>query len=451
MSEKTKDYFLFIAGILGAFQFRFVGTFYGVEIIAFVCYIIFRMGRYRRNPQARRFMKLSILWLVGAVVANLWNGNEMEPSLKGIFNIVFFIAQIPFVYWALYDKVSRWIYFYTGYAISTILNFYFFRFGNLEDEALQIWLFYSWTQLAVAISAILYYKNYHKSAYIFAIGFGIFGLFSGSRNMFLTLAIASIILFYVDNVKGNNTISRISIFRRNIASLVIALVCGGYIVSNTYEYLASNGILGEAAYNKYIMQKYSQMGLASGRGDFIIGVEFLARNPIVGYGSFAKDKEELRPKLSIKYGIDYSERLAIENGYVIPCHSVLIGQWNWHGILAGTFWLWYLMMIYRAFRKGIFLVNPKLMGLGIFVSMMMIWDILFSPMAARTPYVFFMIYLILLNTEYKNKAKQYQQDEDFNNNPVVQSGTVSGRNTTINRKSKLSGRRNYRYGWWIYR
>ena len=38
MNEKSKNLFLFWTGLLGAFQFRFIGTFYGVEIIAFLSF-----------------------------------------------------------------------------------------------------------------------------------------------------------------------------------------------------------------------------------------------------------------------------------------------------------------------------------------------------------------------------------------------------------------------------
>lgn len=403
MNEKRKDIFLLWTGLLGAFQYRFIGTFYGVEIIAFFAYFFISWNVYNSNPMAKKFVRMSILWLIGSIIANLWNESDLEPALKGIFNILFFILQIPFVYWALYDKLSRWIYFYTGYAISTVFNFYFIRVGNIEEGDIAIWMFYAWTQFVVAIAAILYYKGYHKISYTVAVGLGIFGLFNGSRNMFLTLTLASIILFFADRIKNVNTASRISRFKSSFPKLAITLVIGVVIVSNSYEYLASNGILGEAAYEKYMMQKYSQMGIASGRGDFILGAEFIARNPIVGYGSFAKDKEGLRPVLCQKYGIEYSERLAALNGFVVPCHSVLVGQWNWHGILAGMFWIYYLLLMYKSFKKGVFLQSPRIMGLGVFVSIMILWDILFSPMAARTPFVFYFVYLILLHTEYKNK------------------------------------------------
>ena len=403
MNEKSKNLFLFWTGLLGAFQFRFIGTFYGVEIIAFLSYFFISWKIYQKDLMVKKFIKMSLLWLLGSIIANVWNASETELALKGIFNIIFFIAQIPFVYWAIHDKLSRWLFFYLGYAISTVLNFYFFRLEGIETlEAKTIWMFYAWTQFAVAIAAILYYRGMHNLSYIVAIGLGVYGLFNGSRNMFLTLSLASIVLFYIDRIKTNDLNSRIVQYKRRVFGLVIALAIGSFAVSNSYEYLASNGILGEAAYEKYMMQKYTQMGLASGRGDFIIGAEFVIRNPIVGYGSFAKDKEGLRGKLCEKYGIEYSERLAALNGFVVPAHSVLIGQWNWHGILAGIFWIYYLLLMYKSFKNGIFMNEPRLMGLGVFVSMMILWNILFSPMAARTPYVFYAIYLILLQ---KNISK----------------------------------------------
>lgn len=405
MNEKRKDLFLFWTGLLGAFQFRFIGTFYGVEIIAFFSYFFISWKIYQRDLMVKKFIKMSLLWLLGSIIANVWNASETELALKGIFNIVFFIVQIPFVYWAIQDKLSRWLYFYLGYAISTVLNFYFFRIEGIESlEAVTIWMFYAWTQFGVAVASILYYKGYHRFAYFVAIGIGFIGLFNGSRNMFLTLTLASVILYYIDQIRSSNLQQRLSRFHKKLPGLALSLALGTLVVSNFYEHLASNGNLGEVAYEKYMMQKYSQLGLASGRGDFILGVEFVIRNPIVGYGSYAKDKEGLRSELCEKYGIEYSERLAALNGFIVPAHSVLIGQWNWHGILAGIFWLYYLLYMYKSVRGGIIMFDSKLMGLGVFVSMMILWEILFSPMAARSPYVFYMVYLILL----RNKYQQYK-------------------------------------------
>ena len=407
MSQGRKDIFLFIVGLLGAFQFRMVGTFYGVEIVAFLSYLFIPWRRYTSNPMMKKFIKMSFVWLLGSIIADLANGIEMEPAMKGIFNIVFFILQIPFVYWALYDKVSRWIYFYTGYAISTIINFYTYRVDIINEGDFLVWQFYAWVQLVVAIAAILYYRKHHFLAYLLAVGFGVYGLFNSSRNLFLILTLATIILFFMDRMKGEDIATKISSYQRKSFGLILMLAIGAFAVSDSYEYLASNEILGEAAYNKYEMQKSSKIGLASGRGDFVLGVEFLVRNPIIGYGSFAEDKEGLNPHLIRKYGMDYFGNNSNTDYFdVVPCHSVLVGQWNWHGILAGIFWLYYLLLMYKSLRKGVFLLEPKMAGLAVFASIMMLWDIFFSPMGARPPFVFYFIFLILINTRYKQLFNQ---------------------------------------------
>lgn len=401
MNEKKKDYFLFLTGLLGAFQFRYIGTFYCVELIAFFSYFFISWRIYKKSPMTRKFMNMSYLWLLGSIIANIWNGIETEPALKGIFNIVFFIAQIPFAYWALQDKISRWLYFYTGYAISTVLNFYFIRIHLVEEGDIDIWMFYAWTQLVVAISALFYYKGFHRISYLVAIGLGVYGLFNGSRNMFLTLSLASVILYFIDRIKGKDLLIRIKRFQSKALSLIITLVIGAFAIATSYERLASDGSLGEAAYEKYMIQKYTQMGIASGRGDFVLALEFMVRNPIIGYGSFAEDETGLRAKLSEKYDLaSYDGKNSIKKD-VVPCHSVLLGQWNWHGVLAGGFWLYYLFFIYKSFRNGIFLLDQSMMGLGVFVSVMLLWDIYFSPMGARTPFVFYFIYLIMLNSKYQ--------------------------------------------------
>lgn len=139
------------------------------------------------------------------------------------------------------------------------------------------------------------------------------------------------------------------------------------------------------------------MGLTSGRGDFILALEFIARNPIFGYGSYASDKNHLRPLLSEKYGLEYSYRL--ESGYggsVVPCHSIILGQWAWHGILAGLFWMYVLLLIIKTMKCGYYLREKNIMGLCVLCMMQQLWDILFSPMGQRTPLLFLLIFLLII-------------------------------------------------------
>ena len=77
-----------------------------------------------------------------------------ESMLKGIFNILLIIAQIPFVYWALKDKTERWIYYAAGAGISSVLNFYVFRqfmFDSLFDR--EVWQLYAWSPFFIITSS----------------------------------------------------------------------------------------------------------------------------------------------------------------------------------------------------------------------------------------------------------------------------------------------------------
>ena len=75
MNEKSKNLFLFWTGLLGAFQFRFIGTFYGVEIIAFLSYFFISWKIYQKNLMVKKFIKMSLLWLLGSIIANVWNAS----------------------------------------------------------------------------------------------------------------------------------------------------------------------------------------------------------------------------------------------------------------------------------------------------------------------------------------------------------------------------------------
>ena len=61
-------------------------------------------------------------------------------------------------------------------------------------------------------------------------------------------------------------------------------------VSFIYETLVLNGTLGDEAKKKYIVQSARGGVLEGGRGETFMGIELIRRNPIIGYGSYAKDK-----------------------------------------------------------------------------------------------------------------------------------------------------------------
>lgn len=409
-NEKKKDWLMLLIGLAGSMQVRYIGTFYLSEIIALLSFLFIGTAGIRKNSDMTTMVKMAMLWLAGAVFADLYNNSSTETTIKGAFNIVLLIAQIPFAYWILRDKTSRWVYYIFGYGISSVINFYLNRIGTFESEfERSVWTIYAWSPFVIGASALLYYKNLKHIALLLLGSWSLYTLFNNSRNVFLAQSLAISLAWMMQRVKYSQLANGVKKYKRRTVVYFLSLIVTLFTVDYIYESLAEQGALGERAYAKYIMQKSATGGLASGRADFLISGEFIAKNPIIGYGSYAIDKEHLANKLRASYGLEEDRREMLGETYeynAIPCHSHILGTWVWHGIFAFLWWIYFIRLIWRMFSSGAILQDKRLLLLCASITMGMLWDIFFSPMGARLTYVYFGTFMILHYQTFKKRLNE---------------------------------------------
>jgi O-antigen ligase len=346
---------------------------------------------------------LGLLWGVGVIISDVYNDTDSVDALKGLFNVLLLISIVPGVYWAVKDSPKSILVFWFGAGLSAIINFAFFaEIENVEDE--DVWMVYALYVLVIAIAGYLYYKGYLYYSCIISEAFSVWSLFHFSRNIFLCVTIANIIILYIEKLQANSVIDMISTFRNKILLLIVSIFIGGVLVDTIYEYGAQSGYMGERVYDKYMMQKQSNMGLASGRMDFIIAADLIKESPIVGYGSYAKDKTGLLYKY---YAMDeYVDMMfRAERESQLPAHSYVLGAWLNSGVLGLFFFIYVLYYMTRSILRGTIMYERRFIALQILLTMYYFWDILFSPFQNRTNFLMYIIPIIILNTEYKIKVK----------------------------------------------
>ena len=391
-----KDLFVFFIGLLSMIKFRLLGTFALSELIIFITYLFigFRT-EFTNNKRMNYLFLFAILWCIGVFISDRFNDVNLIDSLKGSFNVVFLIILIPFVYWALEDKPQRMILFWIGNGISSVFAFYFQRINLYNEIDANIWRVYAFYPAAIAFSGLLYYKGRNLIACLLIEIFAFWSLFNMSRNVFLSMTCAVSLILFIDWIKRHSEDS-VTMYKRKSLSLLIIFVLALTGVSYTYEYLAKNKILGEQAYQKYIVQKYSKSGLASGRSDAFQSLFLISNNPIIGYGSYAKDKNELIRQFDKETNRGKND--------ILPGHSYILGAWVYSGILGALFWIYILYLIF-VFIKDKILLNDKLIGINVLLSFQMLWNILFSPFADRLNFLFFITLVVvqinLENSEYE--------------------------------------------------
>lgn len=408
--DKRKDVLTIVLGLLGGIKFRFIGTFYASEIlILIICFLVTWKPLFS-NKYSSNIFKLAVFWLISATITDTYINNTFINSLKGEFNIIFFILQFPIIYWLLYDKPTRFLYYIIAVGIVSIPNLYLFGPEYDEDNAgamgENIWLFYAMVPVAVAIISSLYYKKKinDKTCCILMAGFGIYMLFHNSRNVFLTMSMASILMYQIGKYNGLCKFDRIKIFSHNIFATFLLLLIGAAIVNTSYSFLASNRILGDYAYYKYLRQSKADNILEGGRSQTLLGIELIKQSPIIGYGCFAKDEDDsFHKEYAKKHNKKYVKPL---NERRMPAHSHIVGAWMENGIGGGLFWLYILSLMWRFFKNGAILYVPKLLPAVLMTFTATCWDILFSPFGSRVPTTFFLMYISIVYLDYKKSIPQ---------------------------------------------
>lgn len=413
MDEWTKDKLTILIGLIGGIKFRFVGTFYASEILIYILLYYASWDYIKANKYAWNIFKLGILWLFSAVVTDLWVGNDTINSLKGTFNVIFFFMQFPVIYWLLYDKPLRYLYYLVAVALVSLPNLYFFgpEFTDFisGSQGENIWFFYALSPIATASIGWFYYKQKIgvNISCILIIAFGVFMLFHGSRNIFLSMAMAAVLLYQIAKISQDEFADQVEYYKQHIVKLFIYMFVGIICVNFAYETLASSGTLGEQAYKKYLKQSASENMLEGGRSETFMGAWLIEQSPIIGYGSFAMDKND---SYHIKYAREHG------NVYIpfpwerrMPAHSHLVGAWMENGIGGGIFWIYVLFLMWMILRSGAFLSIPLLLPAVLMEFTGNLWDIFFSPFGLRVPAAFFIMFLTILYYKFINK--EYCLDE----------------------------------------
>lgn len=390
--EKKKDYLAFIIGLFAMVKVRYFGTFAVAELIVFALTPFVAWRFYKTNPSVRKLLWLAFLWLMGVIFSDYWNDSSLIDSLKGAFNVIFVILLIPFTYWILYDKPQRWLLYFCGFSISSLYNFYYQRAPEFDNDfVFQVWRVYAFYPLAVCLAGWLFYNRKKYLSYIIIVGFGIWSLYNSSRNIFLSQSLAVVVLLYINRLKNVNLQTKVLQYQKKIMQLLVMLVAGFCVVVFVYESMASSGALGERVHEKYLMQKYSRDGLISARGDALQSIYAISKKPLVGYGSYAKDR----------YGIinKYNYRRDIVSDFndddLIPGHSYILGAWVYSGIFGFCFFAYILKFLLKSIKSGWMLYYGNFVGPWMYVMLMMIWDILFSPFSDRINLLFFIISLMI--------------------------------------------------------
>ncbi len=410
----NKDKLALGMGLLAALSVRLVGVIYLAEIICFILFL-FVLPKLKLDIRFQKLILFLILWIIGCILSNIFNETSTLNFVKGFFFKAAIIPCLIALFWLLQDKPERILFWEFGNAISLLVSLYIFPSVIVEEFRVcgtDVAIYYH-LPLIYSIAHIVYYNGFKRLGLLCEFSSGIISLFFMSRNPFIISTMAGIVTIFYASHQNEKTIKKI-----RLLGLAILIMVGGFIVKTSYSYAASQGILGEEAYLKYIKQNNDsgKFGIFSGRLDFFGALYAITQKPIIGYGDYAKDYGDLKGEFTRKYFVtelsSYNQRTGNVN-YVYG-HSHILGAWVYSGILALPFWIYCLYLTWLFFRHCL----PQQKGLllyGASVCFSNFWNLFFSPFSARLSLISYIFFIVLLQ-QLNDNSSQYQMPGKMGNN-----------------------------------
>ena len=342
----------------------------------FIAPVLYFLNYKKYTGAEKRFLLVSLLWLVGSVWSNWWRQEPFDVALKGNA-IVFNVWCMLVVCISLLKKDHRtWMWFTVGNGISCVISLYYFQNGALLTfaERAGYWGAGGLQEYLADKQVYPIYFNLILKSVLFPL-VALFGC--PWLPVVTTLVVSAFFLLFNGGSRSSFGLNLLSSFfivgyayLRRLTKLVLdhlilvlsISVVSALLVFSIYKNLALSGALGEQEFEKYEREMVlSEAGMLGSRDDIIRAWPFLKNHPIVGAGSSAIDR----------WGY-------MEDDFKLPGHSALVGAWVQNGIFGLIFWV-YALFVITSFVQHRVMRLREYAPFIVITAVYMIWNILFSP------------------------------------------------------------------------
>ncbi len=393
--SRAMDLAAFLFGLGAVTQTRVIGALALTEIVLAVLAPVLLMRQWRRLRQthAITILALGLLWLASALLTDYYREVAPNDMIKGSFAIVLLLTTFIGAFAILAPDLRRVRWMALGFAVSAVISVFVFRSqallgraqaSGVEPEALinfktvyayvLFWVLLGFVALCderwprVTAGVVL------ASAFAFLLG--------GLRSIFLVVGLSGAAM-----AVGQSLPSLARFARQSQIATGIAAAIAIWGASSLYGAVVERGWMGAEEQVKYESQSRSELGLLAGRAEFLSSLAAVADSPLLGHGSWARDRKGYGFRLVTATGGGRRDILlraaSISAGTaLIPCHSHLLQGWVWHGLAGGLFWMVVGGIVVIYVRRALGVLRP-VRGYALLLMLMAGWDILFSPFAFR--------------------------------------------------------------------
>ncbi len=364
-------------GICTAFEIQLIGRLFVSEVLLLAILPIL-LVRSQPHPGSERFHKAiliaGLLWLWSQGLTDFARVTPYEDWTRGVAKIAFLLLNYIALR-RLLNTEGRVLAFAVGLAIGTAITI---QGQGYEDET--AWKFGVGALYAVLIGVACAWKplrNLSLLPTIAFVGLAATSAFMGTRNLAGTAMLAAGVLIVGRVLAGLNAQS---VRGRTVGVLAVGLI--GMATYSVFGILSDEGVFGEKVQRKYREQVQRGGGslLLGGRTESRIALVAIADSPILGHGSWAKNRD---------YRLQYEAMIAKSTGkpvvdtgyYLIPSHSFFFSGWVEAGLLGAVWWGLVIFIVLHSLFRLLNWTYP-LGPLAAFTACQLLWDIPFSPFGA---------------------------------------------------------------------
>jgi O-antigen ligase len=331
-----------------------------------------------------------LLWLASLCVTDIVRHSAFVDYVRGWSNIAFTFAALAALWSLLYGRPRRLLVYGWGLVVGGLLHPILNPVQDTLDSASTAWKF----GIAYALSLGVFLLTSRKECrghwpITLAVVMGMINMVMGSRAMG-GICLAAAFYLFVNGLarKKNPEASRLK--ATTVMALALAILLSVVTVMWMYGSAASAGYLGQDAKDKYEEESSGKYGvLVGGRPELLAEIPAIYDSPILGHGSWAKQRiyliEERRALQLLGYqGATLISREQLKEG-LIPAHSIIFQAWVDAGILGAVFWMWIFAQATRVLTR-VYPATAELVPEAAFLTFLLMWDILFSPYGAESRY-----------------------------------------------------------------
>lgn len=372
-----------LTGLIAAQKLNLGGEVYIGEILA-LAYILFNLGKFKLGKSLRPLLFLGFTWAICQFVSDQVNQTVFLDSAKGVGAPLVFISTSVALSIFFVRDIRRMPSFLFGVYIGLIPEFIFFQ---SEYFAGNPW---KWGvgQFVLGLFSIYFtfFIPKKKTIYlvVFIAVFSVVSLLNDSRSMAIFPAFAVMAYLFLRHRRFG---AILNVFRGRFAIAKLAVVIFALLLSINSAFTAffsSDWVLDklpEESAEKFKIQAGGEYGvLLGGRNEMLVSIDAFLDKPLLGHGSWAKDKTGYQDKLTaLKFALGYSDiDTATYRTDLIPAHSYLMGTLVWAGIGGGLFWIFIIRWLMLEF-----ITHARFLGFYFYIGIIEImWDIMFSPFGA---------------------------------------------------------------------